>query len=79
MVGQSHDSVRVLLTSYSDIESTIVAVNKGRIHWYVQKPWETEELQDCLRTELGSKPLKLENQQSSAFSGGAYFQEVSQL
>ena len=31
--------VRILLTGYSDIESTIGAINKGNIFRYVKKPW----------------------------------------
>lgn len=31
--------VRILLTGYADIESTIGAINKGNIFRYVKKPW----------------------------------------
>lgn len=37
-------TARILLTGYSDIDSTIQAVNGGRIHRYLQKPWNNEEL-----------------------------------
>jgi response regulator RpfG family c-di-GMP phosphodiesterase len=33
------NTVRILLTGYADIESTIAAVNKGRIYSYCSKPW----------------------------------------
>lgn len=58
---QYPDTVRILLTGYSDIESTIAAVNQGRIHRYVQKPWNTEDFLACLEQEMESKRLKIEN------------------
>ncbi|SJL83984.1 Hydrogenase transcriptional regulatory protein hupR1 [Vibrio palustris] len=37
-------SVRILLTGYSDMESTIRAVNEGGIHNYLSKPWDNQSL-----------------------------------
>ena len=37
-------SVRILLTGYSDMESTIRAVNEGGIHTYLSKPWDNQSL-----------------------------------
>lgn len=34
------DAVRILLTGYSDIQATINAVNKGKIYYYLSKPWK---------------------------------------
>ncbi|MGX9416168.1 HD domain-containing phosphohydrolase [Vibrio sp. RC27] len=38
------DSIRFLLTGYSDMDSTIRAVNEGGIHTYIAKPWDNEGL-----------------------------------
>lgn len=38
------DSVRLLLTGYADIQSTVKAVNEGGIHTYLSKPWDNENL-----------------------------------
>lgn len=38
------DSQRLVLTGYADIDSTIMAVNKGQIQHYIQKPWSNEAL-----------------------------------
>lgn len=38
------NSIRFLLTGYSDMESTIRAVNEGGIHTYIAKPWDNEGL-----------------------------------
>ena len=55
------DMIRILLTGFSDIESTIRAVNEGRIHRYVQKPWHSEQLLNILDEELETKRLRTEN------------------
>lgn len=41
--------VRILTTAYSDLQSAILAVNKGYIYQYVVKPWEVAELEMVLR------------------------------
>lgn len=56
---QYPDTVRILLTGYSDMDSTIQAVNGGRIHRYLQKPWNNEELILVLN-EVGER-IRLES------------------
>ena len=41
---RSPDTVRILLTGFSDLQSTIKAVNDGKIYRYLSKPWDDEEL-----------------------------------
>ncbi len=38
------DSIRILLTGYTDIESIIEAVNSGQIYRYINKPWDPVDL-----------------------------------
>lgn len=38
------DAIRLLLTGYSDISSTIKAVNDGGIYTYIEKPWDNQDL-----------------------------------
>lgn len=38
------DTTRVLITGYSDIEAVVQAVNDGQIFYYIEKPWEPEDL-----------------------------------
>ncbi len=38
------DCTRVLLTGYTDIEAIIQAVNDGQIFYYIEKPWEPDDL-----------------------------------
>jgi response regulator RpfG family c-di-GMP phosphodiesterase len=56
------DVTRLLLTGYSDIESTIAAVNKGQIYRYLQKPWEEYDLQLTVHHALEAKRLAREQQ-----------------
>ncbi|MFA7344130.1 MAG: response regulator [Terrimicrobiaceae bacterium] len=41
--------VRILTTAYSDLDSAILAVNKGYIYQYVVKPWDVTELEMVLQ------------------------------
>lgn len=43
------DTIRILLTGYSDISAVIDAVNKGKIFHYLNKPWNEEELDDTIQ------------------------------
>lgn len=38
------EATRVLITGYSDIEAVVQAVNDGQIYYYIEKPWEPDEL-----------------------------------
>lgn len=38
------DTTRVLITGYADIEAVVQAVNDGQIFYYIEKPWEPEDL-----------------------------------
>ena len=42
------DTVRILITAYSDIQAAIGAINRGRVRRYLRKPWDPGEL----KTEL---------------------------
>tara|TARA_R110001583_G_scaffold149274_1_gene301229 strand:+ start:17246 stop:18562 length:1317 start_codon:yes stop_codon:yes gene_type:complete len=56
------DTVRILLTGYADMSSTIEAINRGQIYRYVSKPWEDDDLKLLVRDALERKYLKLENE-----------------
>ena len=46
------DAYRILMTGYSDMASTIAAINDGRIHRYVQKPWNNKDLLNTVKDGL---------------------------
>jgi len=45
----SPDTIRILLTGYSDVDAIAQAINEGEIYKYVSKPWYPEVLQRELR------------------------------
>ncbi|MCP5420919.1 MAG: sigma-54-dependent Fis family transcriptional regulator [Gammaproteobacteria bacterium] len=56
------DTVRIILTGYTDTAALIDAINTGRIYQYVTKPWERQDLKLVIKRALESYELGLENQ-----------------
>jgi response regulator RpfG family c-di-GMP phosphodiesterase len=56
-------AVRILLTGYADVASTIDAVNQGEIFRYVSKPWDDGMLLRTLDDGLQRKRLERERDQ----------------
>jgi response regulator RpfG family c-di-GMP phosphodiesterase len=50
--------MRILLTGYSEIGSTISAINDGGIHHYLSKPWEDRELLMIVAHALEEQQLR---------------------
>ena len=46
------DTVRILITAYSDLTDAINAINRGQVRGYLRKPWEPEHLKATLREAL---------------------------
>jgi len=57
----SPDTIRFLLTGYSDMDALIDAVNRGAIHRYIAKPWNDDELLLHVRQALEQYALVTEN------------------
>lgn len=55
---KSPDTVRLLITGYADISSTIAAINKGQIYRYITKPWEDNDVRLTVRYALEQKLLE---------------------
>ncbi len=54
------DTVRILLTGYADLTSTIKAVNEGQIYRYISKPWEDNDITLSVKHALKQKNLEAE-------------------
>lgn len=54
------DVVRILLTGYADMDSTIRAVNEGHIYRYISKPWEDNDIKITVQKALETKHLQIE-------------------
>jgi len=55
------DPIRMVMTGYSDMHAIVNAVNKGKIYYYIAKPWKHEELKLILDNALEAYRLKMEN------------------
>ncbi len=51
---------RILLTGYSEITSTVSAINDGGIYHYLQKPWDEQDLILTIQRALEQQQLKKE-------------------
>ncbi len=56
------DCVRVLLTGYADVATTVRAINEGRIYRYISKPWDDDELRMTLRQGLALRHSERERE-----------------
>ncbi|GMR19468.1 MAG: response regulator [Gammaproteobacteria bacterium] len=54
------NTMRILLTGYADLTSTISAVNKGKIYSYISKPWEENDITLQVRHALQQRALEQE-------------------
>jgi response regulator RpfG family c-di-GMP phosphodiesterase len=59
------DTIRMLLTGYSDIQSILQAINRGEIYRYITKPWDDNDIMLVIkhafeRKELEKEKLRLE-------------------
>jgi response regulator RpfG family c-di-GMP phosphodiesterase len=53
--------VRLLLTGYADVGSTVAAINRGEIYRYISKPWEDNDIVLTVREALEHQRLASEN------------------
>jgi response regulator RpfG family c-di-GMP phosphodiesterase len=57
----SPDTIRFLLTGYSDMDAITEAVNKGSIHKYISKPWDNKDFERKIKSGLNQYELAMEN------------------
>ncbi len=60
--------VRMLLTGYADIASTVAAINRGEIHRYIAKPWDDADLLLVVREALTRRDLEQHNARLQALT-----------
>lgn len=61
-------TIRILLTGYSDMTATVAAINRGRIFRYINKPWDEAELQATVQQGLERLALEREKQRLEALT-----------
>lgn len=60
--------MRLLLTGYADIGSTIAAINQGEIHRYIAKPWDEQDILLSVSDSLKRLQLERENRRLAALN-----------
>ena len=52
IVSTYPDAIRIILTGYCDIDAVIHAINRSKIYYYLQKPWDEKEMRLVLDNAL---------------------------
>jgi response regulator RpfG family c-di-GMP phosphodiesterase len=60
--------MRILLTGYADITSTVAAINQGEIYRYISKPWDDNEIVSIVAEAIEHQNLKRENLRLTALT-----------
>lgn len=60
---KSHPNiVRIVLTGFTDVDDLIAAINTGKVHKYITKPWEPGDLRLAVQDALEKMELVRENE-----------------
>src|SRR5471030_3391307 len=62
------DTMRLLLTGYSDIQSIQDAINCGEIYRYITKPWDDNDMLLLVRHALERRALEQDKQRLEALT-----------
>jgi len=57
------DTIRILLTGFSDINAVMDAINRGQVYKYLVKPWADEELKMYIQNAIEIYHLRKENRE----------------
>ncbi|MDN3548518.1 response regulator [Mucilaginibacter aquaedulcis] len=57
------DTIRILLTGFSDINAVIDAINRGQVYRYLVKPWQNDELRIHIQNAIEIYTLRKENKE----------------
>ncbi len=57
------DTIRILLTGFSDMNAVMDAINRGQVYKYLVKPWQNDELRLYIQNALEIYHLRKENKE----------------
>ena len=60
------DTIRILLTGFSDINAVMEAINRGQVYKYLVKPWQNDELKMYITNAIEIYKLRRENKDLAA-------------
>lgn len=61
IITEFPDTIRIILTGFSDIEAVINAINKGKVYKYIKKPWDNNDFKITIDNALEAYNLKQDN------------------
>jgi CheY-like chemotaxis protein len=53
-VPEFPDTVRIILTGFTDVEDLVEAINSGQVYKYITKPWDPDELKGVVQRAADS-------------------------
>lgn len=54
------NAVRLMLSAYSEFQAVVNAVNEAEVFRYIAKPWQSDELEQIIRSALAHQEQNLE-------------------
>jgi response regulator RpfG family c-di-GMP phosphodiesterase len=64
------DTVRILLTAYSDMQDILDAINRSNIYKFIQKPWKSDELKNIIAEAVDYYLLTRDKSRNKQFVQG---------
>jgi len=55
------DTIRILITAYSELSDVVISINKGNIFRYITKPWNLVDLKSSVKEAFDKNALIREN------------------
>ena len=52
------DTIRIVVTGYTDVEPMVAAINQGAIHRFILKPWNAEEMRAAVEEAFDVRSTK---------------------
>jgi len=59
------DTIRIILSGYTEVNAITTAINEGNIYKFITKPWDDEELKLIIRRSLEQHQLQKQNRRLS--------------
>jgi len=56
-VPQFPNTIRIILTGFTDVEDLVEAINAGQVYRYITKPWDPSELKAVVKTAVETYEL----------------------
>lgn len=57
------ETIRILLTGFSDLNAVIDAINRGQVYRYLVKPWQNDDLKQHIVNAMEIYRLRKENKE----------------